>query len=170
MIDVSNNEILEKYKLLFDNAADLIAVVDATGVFLDLNKKFEEESGYKKNEMIGKNIFECGIVTESSAETIAYQLGEMLANVNAWDSSSPRPIRPTHLGGSIGLEIKHVEVAWTPIEPKEYAIGQSALLILPRSPKPKCIGQSETQGRQGTHTQKFSTFDPIATRHGISPE
>lgn len=71
--------IAEKYKRLFDIAADLIAVVDMNGIFLDLNKKFEEESGYKKDEILGKNVFDCGIVTPASSEIMAHYLGEMLA-------------------------------------------------------------------------------------------
>ena len=57
----------EKYRLLFDNASDLIAVVDKKGNFIDLNKKFEEESHYHKNEMLGKNVFTSGIVTKKAS-------------------------------------------------------------------------------------------------------
>lgn len=54
----------ENYRALFDEAADLIAIVDSTGKFLDLNRRYEEESGYSKPEMIGKNALTCGIVTK----------------------------------------------------------------------------------------------------------
>ena len=57
----------EKYKLIFDNASDLIAVVDKKGTFIDLNKKFEEESLYRKQEMLGKNVFTSGIITKKSS-------------------------------------------------------------------------------------------------------
>ncbi|MBW1815263.1 MAG: PAS domain S-box protein, partial [Deltaproteobacteria bacterium] len=69
----------EKYRILFDSAADMIVVVDMHGIFVDLNNKFEEESGYTRTEMIGKNVFDCGIVTSPSSEKMAHYLGEMLS-------------------------------------------------------------------------------------------
>jgi PAS domain S-box-containing protein len=66
----------ENYRALFDEAADLIAIVDSTGKFLDLNRRYEEESGYSKPEMIGKNALTCGIVTTESAAKIAFHLGQ----------------------------------------------------------------------------------------------
>lgn len=58
----------ERYHALFDHAADLIAVVDLDGNFLDLNERFEQESGYTRKEMIGKSAFASGIMTPQSAE------------------------------------------------------------------------------------------------------
>lgn len=68
----------EKYRALFDNAADLIAVIDAEGDFLDLNKRFEKESGYNRDEMMGQNVFTSGIITESSATETRHHLTELL--------------------------------------------------------------------------------------------
>jgi len=56
----------QRYQNLFDNAADLIAVIDKKGNFIDLNKKFEEESQYSKDEMIGKNVLTSNILTKAS--------------------------------------------------------------------------------------------------------
>jgi len=69
----------ERYRYLFNNAADLIAVVDMEGNFLDLNRKFDEESGFSREEMIGKNVFTCGILTESSSARAAQYLEDLLA-------------------------------------------------------------------------------------------
>lgn len=68
----------EKYRILFDSAADLIAVIDVGGHFLELNKKFEEESGYNRKEMIGKNVFSCGILTEESSVKALFHLENIL--------------------------------------------------------------------------------------------
>jgi len=68
-----------RYHALFHNAADLIVVVDTKGNFLDLNHKFEIESGYTRDEMLGKNAFTCGILTKESAETASFHLRQMLA-------------------------------------------------------------------------------------------
>lgn len=67
----------ERYRSLFDHAADLIAVVDLDGHFLDLNERFEVESGYTRKEMIGKNAFTSGIMTPQSAELAQSNLLKM---------------------------------------------------------------------------------------------
>jgi PAS domain S-box-containing protein len=69
----------KKYRTLFDNAADLICVINTKGNFLDLNEKFEEESGYSREEMLGQNVFQCGILEEASVGKTLAHLGEMLS-------------------------------------------------------------------------------------------
>jgi len=66
------------YRQLFDNAADLIAVVDTKGNFIDLNKRFEEESGYSKEEMLGRNIVTTGIMTGMTAAKAMKYLLDLL--------------------------------------------------------------------------------------------
>ena len=56
----------QRYQNLFHNAADLIAVIDTKGRFIDLNSRFEQESGYKKIEMMGKNFFNSGVISKKS--------------------------------------------------------------------------------------------------------
>jgi len=68
----------EKYRVLFDLAADLIALVDIRGNFLDLNKKFEEEIGWSREEMLGKNVFTSGIITEASVNKASFYLSQLL--------------------------------------------------------------------------------------------
>lgn len=68
----------ERYRLLFDKAADLIAIVDPNGKVLDINNLFEEETGYKREEIIGVNIFESGFLTSKSAVTSAFYLSTLL--------------------------------------------------------------------------------------------
>ena len=68
----------ENYRILFDNAPDLIVSFNSDGNFLDLNKKFEEESGYSREEMIGKSIFTSGILAESSVNTSIPHFEEIL--------------------------------------------------------------------------------------------
>jgi len=69
----------ENYRILFDNAPDLIIVINTEGNFLDLNKKFEEESGYSREEIIGKSVFTSGILTESSVNISIPYFEELLA-------------------------------------------------------------------------------------------
>ncbi len=68
-----------QYKLLFDLAADMIVIIDKMGNFLDMNKKFEEESGWRKDEMLGKNIFTSRLVTKESAQKIILYLNRLVS-------------------------------------------------------------------------------------------
>jgi diguanylate cyclase (GGDEF)-like protein/PAS domain S-box-containing protein len=68
----------ERYRVLFDQAADLIAIIDTGGNFLDLNRKFEEEGGWSREEMIGKNVFTSGIMTKESTQKAFLHLSQLL--------------------------------------------------------------------------------------------
>ena len=68
----------KRYRRLFENAADVIVVIGTDGTLFDVNERFEEESGYKREEMIGKNVFSSGIMTESSAKLAMHYLQKML--------------------------------------------------------------------------------------------
>lgn len=48
----------KKYRMLTDNADDAICIMDADGNFLDVNKKAEELSGYKKEELLQMNFLQ----------------------------------------------------------------------------------------------------------------
>jgi PAS domain S-box-containing protein len=69
----------ERYRLIFDKAADIIAIIDSKGKLLDLNYLFEEETGYKRIDIIGKNIFNLDILTPKSAVTAAFYLAQSIA-------------------------------------------------------------------------------------------
>lgn len=69
----------QQYKLIFDQAADMIVIIDRMGNFLDLNSKFEEESGWKKKEIIGKNIFTSRVLTNESAHKISSKLSSIIS-------------------------------------------------------------------------------------------
>lgn len=77
----------QKYRLVFDQAADMIVIIDQMGNFLDMNRMFERESGWKKEEMIGKSVFTSRIVTIESAQKISSYLKRLIAgsNVSAFE-------------------------------------------------------------------------------------
>jgi len=77
--EASLKESEENYRILFDNAPDLIIVFNSKGNLLDLNKKFEEESGYSREEMIGKNVFTSGVLTEASVNMSMLYFEKILA-------------------------------------------------------------------------------------------
>jgi PAS domain S-box-containing protein len=68
----------KKYKNLFEHAADMIVVINPRGKIINLNSTFERESQYKKGEMLGKNIFTCGLLTKNSVVKIRSQLSALL--------------------------------------------------------------------------------------------
>ncbi|TSA56779.1 PAS domain S-box protein, partial [bacterium] len=55
----------ERFNYFLDNAPEAIWVQDLIGTFLDGNKRAEELTGYKKEELIGKNMLEILVPPES---------------------------------------------------------------------------------------------------------
>jgi len=58
-------------------------VIDTEGNFLELNERFEEESGYRRDEMVGKNVFTDGILADSSSTKAFFYLKEILEGKEA---------------------------------------------------------------------------------------
>jgi two-component system sporulation sensor kinase A len=56
----------EKFKFLFDNAADPIFILDNKGRFIQINKKVKEILGYREKDLIGKKFIEMNILTKKS--------------------------------------------------------------------------------------------------------
>ena len=48
----------ERYKTLFNNAADSMMMLDLNGKILTINQREEEIIGYKMEELIGKYIYD----------------------------------------------------------------------------------------------------------------
>jgi len=60
----------EKFRLLFENANDVIVYVDKFGKLIEVNKKVEDILGYKRKDIIGKNFFRLGFFRLSDAPRI----------------------------------------------------------------------------------------------------
>ena len=52
----------ERFKVLFECAPDPYYLCDLQGNFVDGNKAAEEAIGYKREELIGKNLFEANLL------------------------------------------------------------------------------------------------------------
>jgi two-component system, cell cycle sensor histidine kinase and response regulator CckA len=131
----------ERYRALFEHAADIIAVIDTEGILVDVNERFEQESAYKREEMIGKNAFRSGIMTESSAR-LATQYLQKLLRGEPWPIFEIDGLRKD--GGVIPYEIKAV-----PIEKNGEVIGIQAILrnIADRKRGEEALQQSEEKYR-----------------------
>ena len=51
-----------KFRTIFENARDIITYVDTHGNIMDVNERIEEVLGYKKDEVIGKNFANLGLI------------------------------------------------------------------------------------------------------------
>jgi PAS domain S-box-containing protein len=48
----------EKYRLIFENSLDGISIIDTNGTIIDVNKSSLYRYGYKRSEMVGKNVLD----------------------------------------------------------------------------------------------------------------
>ncbi len=60
----------EKYRIIFENANDLIFFVGIDGRFLEINKKLEEIFGYKREEFMGKHFSEIGVLSQEDLQKV----------------------------------------------------------------------------------------------------
>ena len=67
----------ERLKILFESAPDAIFLNDAKGNFVDGNKAAEEMVGYAKEELIGKNLSETGLLSEEQKPKAVKHLKEI---------------------------------------------------------------------------------------------
>ena len=129
----------ERYRLLFDKAADLIVIIDAHGKVLDINNMFEEETGYKRSELIGQNAFTSGILTTKSAISAAFYLSRLMIGkeVPIFEIEGVKKD-----GGIIPYELRAV-----PIKEKDKLIGVQSILrnITDRRKTEAKLHQSEKQ-------------------------
>lgn len=129
----------ERYRLLFDKAADIIAIVDPQGRVLDINNLFEEETGYNRNDILGLNIFESSILTTKSAVSSAFYLSKLVMGREV-------PIFEIDVikkdGGIITYELRGV-----PIHEKNELIGVQIILrnVTDRKKTEAKLYQSEKQ-------------------------
>lgn len=103
----SLQEAEENCRRFFDNAADLIAIVDSEGRFLDVNRRFEEESGYRREDLLGKSALSCGIMTARSSEEARARL-RTLVQTEALDPFEIEGIQ--RAGRTIPFELRAVPI------------------------------------------------------------
>lgn len=69
------------FKTLFNNLVDPVVIVDSKGNFLEVTDRVEELTGFKKQDLIGKNFLKINIVTKKSKEILISNLMKRMAGV-----------------------------------------------------------------------------------------
>jgi PAS domain S-box-containing protein len=129
----------ERYRLLFDKAADLIVIIDPLGTVLDINNIFEEETGYKRTDLIGKNVFDSGLLTTKSSVSAAFYLSRLMIGKEV-PIFEIEGIKKN--GDTITYELRAV-----PIKEKDELIGVQSILrnVTDRKKTEAKLHQSEKQ-------------------------
>lgn len=141
----------ERFKVLFERAPDPYYLRDLEGRFVDGNKAFEENSGYGREELIGKSFIEAGLITVEERPRVM----EILAKNAAGLTSGPDEfvIRKKN-GGRVDFEIRTYP---TTIK------GQPLVLGIARDITERKLAESErkkleTQLRQSQKMEAIGTL------------
>ena len=67
---------------LFNNLVDPAVIVDSKGVFLEVTKKVEELTGYKREELLGKNFLKTRLLTNKSKRLLIKNLVKRMAGIH----------------------------------------------------------------------------------------
>ena len=70
----------QKYRGLFESTTDGIIVLDARGDISDVNTKALELLGFKRDDMVGTNFLNLGLLTPKSLSIIVTQFEELLSD------------------------------------------------------------------------------------------
>ncbi|MCH8050477.1 MAG: PAS domain S-box protein [Chloroflexi bacterium] len=93
----------ERFKILFESAPDSVYLNDLDGKFVDGNVAAEEMTGYRRDELIGKNFLELGLLP---AEQIP-KAAELLAKGVSGQPTGPDDFTLNRKGGGqVAVEIR----------------------------------------------------------------
>ena len=68
----------EKYKVMFENANDLIVYIDIDGNFVEVNSKLEDIFGYKRKDFLGKHFSEVGVLNRKDLRKATSALQDVI--------------------------------------------------------------------------------------------
>ncbi|GEM_PF-4716173 len=107
---------LAKYKAVFDNSPAAIVLLDKKGTVLDLNGRLYEWLGYRKEEVLGKNLLALPYMTKASKTKAMKQLakrflGQRLEPYNLEFITKKGEIRTARIYGVIIRDAKNKMVA-----------------------------------------------------------
>jgi len=72
----------EHFRTLFNVMVDPVVIVDGNGKFLEITDRVEEITGYKKEELLGKNFLRTKIVTAKSKAVLMKNLAKRMVGIH----------------------------------------------------------------------------------------
>ncbi len=78
--DQSGSE--EKFRTIFENANDEIAITTTDGTFIEVNSRVEDIFGYKREEIIGKNIYDLNVLKTEDRDRSVKLFGDVTNGIN----------------------------------------------------------------------------------------
>lgn len=135
-------ESAEKFREIFENARDVIALLDLSGRFIDINKRVEEIGGWKREELIGKHFWETGILLPEDIPKYLGLIREFTRSGKYWEFLEI-PVRKKN------GEIIMVEASTRVLKRnnKPYGLLSIARDITERKKMEKALKESETRYR-----------------------
>jgi PAS domain S-box-containing protein len=70
------------FQTLFNLMPDPVVIVDSKGIFLEVNDKVKEATGFEKEELLGKSFLGTKIVTEKSKAILAKNLAKRMLGIS----------------------------------------------------------------------------------------
>ncbi len=104
----------ERLTALFEFAPDAYYLTDMSGNFVDCNRAAEEITGYKKNELIGKNFLTSRLLPSEQIQKAA----EFLAKSELWKPSGPEVFNLKRKDGTF----VSVEISTSPAKIKDQGV------------------------------------------------
>ncbi|MHC4737398.1 MAG: PAS domain-containing sensor histidine kinase [Planctomycetota bacterium] len=93
----------ERFRTLFESAPDAIYITDLEGRFIDGNNVAEELCGYQRDQLIGKNFVETGML---STEQLPKALASLKKNVDGQSTGPDEFVLKKKDGSFVTLEIR----------------------------------------------------------------
>jgi len=72
--DLENSK--QHFQMLFNHMVDPVVIIDSEGVFLAVTDRVEEITGFKREELLGRNFLQLEIVTDESKALLAENLAK----------------------------------------------------------------------------------------------
>ncbi len=76
------NRAKQHFQTLFNAMVDPVSIVDSKGVFVEVTDGVEEITGFKKEELLGRNFLQTGIVTPESKAIMAENLTKRIKGID----------------------------------------------------------------------------------------
>ena len=134
----------EKYRTIFESANDVIVTLDLKGNIMAVNSKVEKITGYRREELMGKNIARLKIFPPKSLAIILKNFGKRIIGMNV----PPYEVELIRKEG----KRRFIEISATPLKRGDKIVGDMVIL--------RDITKREEMERE---IRKFKTISDMAS-------